>query len=422
MRKKLKIWTMVFGAWFMGVSSVCFGVTTQVDALIEKLVEKGILDRQESIKLKSEIADDEKLVREEGLKQSLPSWVREMKLNGDFRLRYQYEKKKGSNTNAGNTTERDRGRIRFRLGAETKVNDQTKVLFGLATGGTDPRSTNQTLENSFELKDIRLDYAYAQYAPFAWAAFLGGRMKNPLWEPGDLLWDTDINPEGLAAKLTGKVNDRLETYLNTGAFILDENAAASDPWIYALQPGLKWKFNDKVSSNLAVSYYGSSQVKGAILDHSAGSNTNNGKRGLLYGLSAVSPSVELAVKDPLRFMGIGLPYVSFFSEYVHNLPSAKSGYLGGIKIGHAKVGNAKQWQLRYFYTMLATDAWLDIFPDSDRYGGRTGIRGNEILFTYGLGKNWTVELDYYRTDLTTTHSDSLVKTENLFQADLNFKF
>ena len=179
MRKKLKIWTMVFGAWFMGVSSVCFGVTTQVDALIEKLVEKGILDRQESIKLKSEIADDEKLVREEGLKQSLPSWVREMKLNGDFRLRYQYEKKKGSNTNSGNTTERDRGRIRFRLGAETKVNDQTKVLFGLATGGTDPRSTNQTLENSFELKDIRLDYAYAQYAPFAWAAFLGGRMKNP---------------------------------------------------------------------------------------------------------------------------------------------------------------------------------------------------------------------------------------------------
>ena len=74
---------------------MCFATTTQVDALIEKLVEKGILDRQESIKLKSEIAEDEKIVREEGLKQSLPAWVREMKLKGDFRLRYQYEKKKG---------------------------------------------------------------------------------------------------------------------------------------------------------------------------------------------------------------------------------------------------------------------------------------------------------------------------------------
>ena len=80
-------------------------------------------------------------------------------------------RKKGSNTNAGNTTERDRARIRFRLGAETKVNDQTKVLFGLATGGTDPRSTNQTLENSFELKDIRLDYVYAEYAPLAGPRF-----------------------------------------------------------------------------------------------------------------------------------------------------------------------------------------------------------------------------------------------------------
>jgi hypothetical protein len=422
MKMLSKIFMMLLAALLFCGSAVCFAATTQVDALIEKLVEKNILDRQEAIKLKGEIAEDEKIIRDEGLKQSLPSWVREMKLKGDFRLRYQYEKKKGSNTNSGNTVERDRARIRFRLGAETKVNDQTRVLFGLATGGTDPRSTNQTLENSFELKDIRLDYAYAEYAPFAWAAFLGGRMKNPLWEPGDLLWDTDINPEGLAAKLTGKVNDRLETYLNTGAFILDENAAASDPWIYALQPGLKWKLSDSVSSNLAIAYYGGGQVKGAILDHSAGSNTNNGRRGLLYGLSAVSPSVELTVKDPLRFMGLGLPYASFFGEYAHNLPSADSGYLGGFKLGYEKVANKGQWQLRYFYTMLATNAWLDIFPDSDRYGGRTGIRGNEILFTYGLGKNWSLDLDYYRTDLTTTHADTAAKTENLFQADLNFKF
>src|SRR3989338_1716830 len=239
-----RILIMMLAVWFLGVGPVCFAATTQVDALIEKLVEKGILDRQESIKLKSEIADDEKLVKEEGLKQSLPSWAREMKLNGDFRLRYQYEKKKGSNTNAGNTTERNRARIRFRMGAQTKVNDQTKVLFGLATGGTDPRSTNQTLENSFELKDVRLDYAYFQYAPFAWASFFGGRMKNPLWEPGDLLWDTDINPEGLAAKLTGKLNPNLEPYMNTGLFLLDENSATADPLMYVFQPGLKWKIND----------------------------------------------------------------------------------------------------------------------------------------------------------------------------------
>lgn len=413
-----RILIMILAVWFLGVGSVCFAATTQVDALIEKLVEKGILERQEAIKLKGEIAEDEKIVREEGLKQSLPGWAREMKLKGDFRLRYQYEKRKGSNTNAGNTTERDRARIRFRLGAETKVNDQIKVLFGLATGGTDPRSTNQTLENSFELKDIRLDYAYAEYAPFAWGSFLGGRMKNPVWEPGDLLWDTDINPEGIAAKFNVKLNQNADTYMNTAAFILDENAAASDPWMYVIQPGIKWKFGEKAKLNLSAAYYGFSQVKGAILDNSSASNTNNGMKGLFYGFNSISPAFELGIKDPLSFRGAQLPYVSIFGEYINNLDSSKSGYLAGFRLGHERVDNFGQWQLRYFYAMLATDAWLDIFPDSDRYGGRTGIRGQEMLFTYGLGKNWNLELDYYRTALTTARS----KTENLFQADLNFKF
>ena len=44
-----------------------------------------------------------------------------------------------------------------------------------------------------------------------------------------MLWDTDINPEGLAAKLSGKVNDKLGTYLNAGVFILDENAPHPTP-------------------------------------------------------------------------------------------------------------------------------------------------------------------------------------------------
>ncbi|MCM8796205.1 MAG: putative porin [Candidatus Omnitrophica bacterium] len=393
-----------------------FAATTQVDALIEKLVEKGILTRREAIELKAEIAEDEKIVREEGLKQSLPQWVREIKLKGDLRLRYQYEKRKGSNLNMGNTTERERGRIRFRLGAETKVNDQTKVHFGLASGGTDPRSTNQSLENTFELKDIRLDYAYAEYAPFKWLTFLGGRMKNPLWEPGDMLWDTDINPEGIAAKFIGKLNPNLESYINTSLFLLDENSSKADPLMYVFQPGLKWKINEAIDLNLATAYYGFKKIEGASLDHSTNKNTAVKDGG--GDFNSISPSIELGIKEPL---GLSiLPYLGFFGEYVHNLDAkqSKNGYMGGLRLGHKKINDFGQWQLRYTYTLLETYAWPDVFPDSDRYSGRTGIRGQEVLFTYGLGKNWNLELDYYRTDLTSTPD----KTENLFQVDLNFKF
>ena len=47
----------------------------------------------------------------------------------------------------------------------TKLDEEVKVGFGLASGTNDPRSTNQSFTNSFETPDIRLDYAYATYKP-----------------------------------------------------------------------------------------------------------------------------------------------------------------------------------------------------------------------------------------------------------------
>jgi polyhydroxyalkanoate synthesis regulator phasin len=417
---------LTIGFVVFGFSSSVFAATTQVDALIEKLVEKGILNRQEAIKLKAEVAEDEKIVREEGLKQSLPSWVRDTKLKGDLRVRFQSERREGTTIGGGgHTAERNRGRIRARLGLETKVNEQAKVHFGLATGGTDPRSTNQSFENTFELKDIRLDYAYAEYSPFSWATFFGGRMKNPIWEPTDLLWDTDINPEGGAGKLKFKLaNPNLEPYFNTAVYVLDEDSKGSDPWMYVFQPGLNYKINDNTKLNLATAYYGFKQVEGAKLDHSSSSNTSvPGRSGFKkYNFNSLNPAVELAFKKPFEPLGIeflNLPYLSLFGEYIHNLSTNNSntGYTGGFRIGHEKVSNWGHWQARYFYIMLGTDAWLDNFPDSDRYGGRTGVRSHEILLTYGLNKNVNLELDYYRSNLTSTR-----KIENLIQADLNFKF
>ena len=70
------------------------------------------------------------------------------------------------------------------------------VGFGLASGGDDPRSTNQTFTDSFSHKGIRIDLAFAEYRPAPWLALIGGKFKNPLWIPSDWLWDSDIRPEG----------------------------------------------------------------------------------------------------------------------------------------------------------------------------------------------------------------------------------
>ena len=125
--RKMFVGFFIFG--IIGLWSAPAGfASTSVDALMAKLVEKGILTDKEVRELKEEIAADEKIIREDGFKQSLPPWIQNAKLKGDFRLRYQYERKE---TDAD---ARLRGRVRYRLGLETNPNDQTKVGFGMASG------------------------------------------------------------------------------------------------------------------------------------------------------------------------------------------------------------------------------------------------------------------------------------------------
>ena len=103
------------------------------------------------------------------------------------------------------TYTRQRDRIRARLGAEAKCNDNLKAGIELSTGQSDPISGNQTLGDGFGKKDLRLDLAYFDYN------FLGdnpnevhgdrGQDEEPIHHvPDDLVWDGDLTPEGLAVK------------------------------------------------------------------------------------------------------------------------------------------------------------------------------------------------------------------------------
>ena len=46
--------------------------------------------------------------------------------------------------------------------------------------------------------------------------------------------------------------------------------------------------------------------------------------------------------------------------------------------------------------MTERDSILDILPDSDRYSGRTGIRGHKGSLQYGLGKNTWLQFAVFR--------------------------
>ena len=53
--------------------------------------------------------------------------------------------------------DRNRDRIRARFNANFRVNDTVTGRIGIATGGPDPRSSNQTLTDQNSRKDFELD-------------------------------------------------------------------------------------------------------------------------------------------------------------------------------------------------------------------------------------------------------------------------
>jgi len=343
-----------------------------------------------------------------------PDWVKNIKFSGDLRLRYQWEHR---DTTTVDDPDRNRFRFRWRVGAETKVFDNLNVGFGLASGGGDPRSTNQTFQDTFSKKPLTIDYAFAAYKPFDWVTLSAGKLKQTsLWYPSDLLWDTDITPEGVGIVFNQPILPMLDVFVNTSVFILDENATNTDPWMLAIQPGVNFKIEKIANLKVALAYYKLWGIKNKPkLDYSSNTNTLSGGR-YVNSYNVWAPGAEISVNLPVKMV----PYASLYGEYVYNPdPSTdRQGYIAGIKFGHKDIKKFADWQAGYSYRRLERDAWPDVFPDSDFYGGATNVKGHELFINFGLWKHLTLGLDYYHT----MRIKGARAQEDLLQADIVFKF
>jgi len=332
------------------------------------------------------------------------------KLTGDLRLRYEM-----SDTDADASPRRNRARLRARLGLEKSVNDMVTFHGQLSTGeGSDPsnrspRSSNQSLDSSFSGKGIFLDLAYAKFR-LPYAEVTAGKIRNPFWRVSDVIWDTDINPEGVAAHVP--IGE--SAFLNAGLFVLEEDSSThSDSLMLGIQGGVKVKVNDTVKIMGATSLYTFSEIGGKMLTHSSGTNTRDTSGGYVEDFSTLSLSGKVGIKMPHK------KFLGFFSDYLINLSAEnnKIGGLLGIKYGDKKVRNKWQWQIKSQYRYLQTDAILDTLPDSDAFGGATGIRGIELIAKLGLAKNLVLGLDYYISEVIAT-----TQQQRLLQTDLSIRF
>ena len=61
-------------------------------------------------------------------------------------------------------------------------------------------SGNQTYENGFDDYNIFISKAFLKWEPNEWLTVTAGKFSNPFYTT-DLVWDSDINPTGLAESI-----------------------------------------------------------------------------------------------------------------------------------------------------------------------------------------------------------------------------
>jgi len=407
---------------------------------------------------------------------AVPEWLDRLKWEGDLRLRYQGDFFADGNASetAFNTIgqdidntkqDRHRERVRLRLGLNANVTPGVDAGVRITTGNTsDPVSTNQTLGNTGNKYTLVLDRAFLKVKPYDWLTASGGRIPNPFFST-DLVWDDDLNFEGVAAMFTPWPNDNrdFKPFVTAGLFPLQEieesaSVRVKDKWLYGAQLGAEWTPNTRTRIKGGLSLYEYRNITGIrnpvsgsfIHDQTAPQRRQKGNT--LFDIDAnLADSVNLwalapeyrianmtlvgdfAQYDPIHVIGsfdwvrnIGFDRDDIIARTgLSSLEEEIDGYQVRLTIGYPKISLRHEWQAFVGYRYLEADAVLDAFTDSDFHLGGTNHKGFMIGGSYGLDKNTWLSARWMSSDAISTPgytSVPLPLSIDVFQLDLNAKF
>ncbi|MCP4914816.1 MAG: hypothetical protein GY909_16985 [Oligoflexia bacterium] len=331
-----------------------------------------------------------------------------MKFKGSLRYRMERIDKRGSDL-------RNRHRVQAKISVSRKLNKYFKGSIGLASGSTDPVSTNQSLDGSFTTKSFNLDTAVIA-AKVAGQKIQFGKMKNPIYVPGgsELVWDGDVRPEGTHGNFKYEIKDTM-IGLNLGQFWVEENSSAEETYLTTGQFLLSHKFKPvKITLGAGVYSYDNLDEKSTLVDatDSFGNSTDaNGKYATNYKM--FNYFVEF------KFKVASIPFTLYYDAVSNSKATADDkGSAFGLKVGKAKKRNS--WQFMYIYKKVEKDAVVGALSDSDFQGGGTDGKGSEFGVAYAVMDNTTIGLSHFMNETSLTQSAS--KDYDRTQLDLKIKF
>ncbi|MHC8310475.1 putative porin [Pseudomonas sp. GT1P32] len=354
------------------------------------------------------------------------AWAAKTQFKGDVRFRQENI----HNDSVSNTGDQSRQRVRARLGAYTEINPQVDTGIRIATGSNDDaRSTNQDLNNYFDKKSIWLDQGYVDYHPDAIKNLhiVGGKMPQQWVSMGDIIWDSDISPEGLAVAYKYPLGGSTELFGSAGHYTLKDNVDGEgvqfkhDLRLYAGQLGARFAITDNLKMTLGGSVYAydNDEDSPKLAPPSTATNpsqlaTNGNTLGEEFKLYEGFGQLDIG--------GLPMP-LSLYGQVVNNDSASNDqdmGWLAGVKTKVFGFG------LDYNYRDVQRNAVVGAFTDSDFANGFTGSRGSKLKVSYELDKNFTLgatyflaKTDYFSNTASVNRKDTNINT---LQLDAEAKF
>lgn len=323
-----------------------------------------------------------------------------LSLFGDMRFRYEQD----SDSRAGKADrDRSRERLRLRTGAEFTANENVSMGFRLATASDNNQSPHQTLGlygSSGKDSEFGLDRAFIKLKAGDFHLWTG-RNGLPSWNPGEFIWDDDLQPGGVAAGYNLSLGG-VKAGLNLGHFIISEG---------------NWDSDDSLTTyQLSLQAGDSLQVKGAIgaLSFSDGNASDSTKTsGLLNGGTQTINHLllEIKAKDlPLKpTIGFGYSTSNVDDKYGIVTTTATDGTStsSGKKLDSADKNGmmtyvkgevegvmleVQYWDSGYASQPLLGQLGQDNFPFSSNFTGYV------VQVGYKFFKNLSTDLRYYHQE------------------------
>lgn len=438
-------------------------------ALLDLLVKKKIITDQEAEEVRSELTKEVAATPAGKLKLSTP--INELEIYGDARVRYEYR----AGRTAGNSPvapagpgvagsrdwqERSRERYRLRIGLRGTLADDWFFGLRLETS-SNPRSTNITFggdsnNGPFAKNDdgVNVGQAYLGYKGIRDVTLTVGRMPMPLVTTL-MVWDADINPEGVAEQYKHTFNFavgggslgaaaesyskdgkavaasvtssepwklKVDVFANFAQFVYDdanpENPLGrrgftnnrltpnTDAWLLAWQLGAKFNFPHNYYFQVApvvYNYTGLGDTFNSFFSGGSPAVTN----ALSLAQNQTGANSLLVLEVPAEFgFKIGETPFKIFSDFAVNFEAAARAAAAGrpdkgdqryaYQIG-AAVGQLKlkhDWQVQAYWMHSDQYALDPNLVDSDFWDSRVNMEGVVVQGAYALSDAVTFNLSW----------------------------